>query len=528
MSFLMIENPGIADPQAFTILGATTKRDSENSHTIGVFGSGNKHSVATCLRHHLTPTVFCGNLRLEFGTRPMMMDDKSFDRVQVKYGGRDKQGVNRSNTEDLGFVLDYGAHDWLGMDLALREFVSNSIDRAVQEVDTDFGTEYLKRNDIPPDMSESQRQEMSLALKEYCNSPGYAPWDNVAVKVVEENQVRAKSGCTRVFIPMNVEVFKFYENLGKWFLHFSEPALLKQTILPKKDRNVTDRQSAVIYRRGVRVREVLSSPMPSIFDYNLEDLKLDESRQVEDYTVKNMATVALSNADAHILQKLFLTFDECEVIKEVSIEKPKYWEHTFDSYTLYEQWASEPTLKRRREEWSKATRHVYGETMIAGTEFQVEMAGRKGHRAKKIPLNFATACDRYTDRTVYHSLSLDDREGRDVIPAMADATVASTMVWECLKAFDMTKGKEPPKVFCFRQMIESESLVHGFQRGDSIYLNTHLCTDRGDANHLNELLVLAAVEEVSHYITGAADMSRDFQSFAFTLAAKLMKYRVGV
>ena len=36
---------------------------------------------------------------------------------------------NRSSTEDLGFVLDYGKQDWDEVALALREFVSNAIDR---------------------------------------------------------------------------------------------------------------------------------------------------------------------------------------------------------------------------------------------------------------------------------------------------------------------------------------------------------------------------------------------------------------
>ena len=41
----------------------------------------------------------------------------------VKFGGKDANGVQRSATEDLGFVLEYGAADWLSVDLALREFV---------------------------------------------------------------------------------------------------------------------------------------------------------------------------------------------------------------------------------------------------------------------------------------------------------------------------------------------------------------------------------------------------------------------
>ncbi len=527
-TYLMIENPGVAPPEAFTLLGATTKRGSQNQLTVGSFGSGNKHGCAVCIRHEIAPTVFCGSLRLEFGTRQIEMEGTKFDRVQVKFGGKDKQGVNRSGTEDLGFVLDYGATDWATIDLALREFVSNALDRAVQEADVLFACDYLKKHNIIPDTaSESDRQQAHLALVEYRQSAKYAPWDKVVIEVVEAKRVRAKADHTRVFIPLNAEVFNFYENLGKWFLHFSEPELLKQTILPKANRNLTDRRSAVIYRRGVRVREVLSSSLPSLFDYNLE-VKLDESRQVDDYVVKNAATQAIANGDIQSLSKLFMSFDECESSKE-GLPNPKYWEHQFDAYALYEQFTPDELKKTRRETWSKAARHVYGETMIAATDTQIDMAGRKGHKAKKIPFNYAMACETYTERqTVYQSLSLDDREGREVTPPMKDATVVTNMVWECLTAFDMTKGKEPPKVFCFRQLVESEAILLGFRRGDSIYLNSSICSEVGDARFFSELLIETAIEEISHYVTEASDCSRDFQTFAFTLAAKLVKFRIGV
>ena len=84
------------------------------------------------------------------------------------------------------------------------------------------------------------------------------PWEGVKVELVPEEKVRAKKGYTRVFVPAdNEEVIRFFANLGKWFLHFSEPESIMQAILPKKARNLdADCHTAVIYRRGVRVREI--------------------------------------------------------------------------------------------------------------------------------------------------------------------------------------------------------------------------------------------------------------------------------
>ena len=61
-AYLKIENPGVADSRAFTLLGASTSRNSDNNKTIGKFGSGNKHGVADLLRHGLSTTIFGGSL----------------------------------------------------------------------------------------------------------------------------------------------------------------------------------------------------------------------------------------------------------------------------------------------------------------------------------------------------------------------------------------------------------------------------------------------------------------------------------
>ena len=262
-AFLKIENIGVCPPEGFTVLGVSLADTSANEGVIGTFGSGSKHGVAVLLRNNLPPVVFAGTLKLEFSTRPQTVADsqasKEFRRVVIKYGGTDPlTGANRSSTEDLGFVLEYGKQDWNEVAMALREFVSNAIDRTIRE-----------RGD----------------------------WSGVTIEIVEESQVRAKRNHTRVFVPMNAEVLDFYNNLGRWFLHFSEPKSLSKAILPKNNRNLGDRKAAVIFRRGVRVREFESSDTESLFDYNLNDLTIDESRKASDWDVKHHCGKALASAD---------------------------------------------------------------------------------------------------------------------------------------------------------------------------------------------------------------------------------------
>ena len=136
-AYLKIENIGVCPPEGFTVLGVSFADTNDRQGVIGQFGSGNKHSIAVCLRNDISPLVFCSNLRLEFFTRPQQVSDglasKDFGRVCVRFGGTDSTGATRSSTEDLGFVLDYGKQDWNEIALALREFISNSIDRSIRE-----------------------------------------------------------------------------------------------------------------------------------------------------------------------------------------------------------------------------------------------------------------------------------------------------------------------------------------------------------------------------------------------------------
>src|ERR1051325_9455745 len=377
-AYLKIENVGVCPPEGFTVLGVSLADTSNHEGVIGQFGSGNKHGVAVCLRHGLAPIVFAGTLKLEFSTRPQTVSDsqasKEFGRIVVKYGGTDQiTGASRTSTEDLGFVLDYGKHDWNEVALALREFVSNAIDRSIREK---------------------------------------SDWSGVKLEVVEEAQVRAKKDYTRVFIPLNTEVFEFYHNIGKWFLHFSEPESLSKAILPKKNRNLGDRKAAVIYRRGVRVREFESSDQESLFDYNLNDLTIDESRKASDWDVKHHCGKALGNADKEILALLF--------DRLLNSDKP-VWEFGFDTYSLQPTYrdSAEDEL-RKRQNWQEAFATVAGDDAVLTGEASVDQLERKGYKPIKAPENLVRAAEQYGVQSPAKVLSADELSGRAVKPPTPD------------------------------------------------------------------------------------------------------------
>ncbi len=419
-AYLKIENPGVAPTEGFTVLGISMANTSSNQGIVGLFGSGSKLSVAVLLRNEITPIVFAGSLKMEFSTRPQTVNDgiasRDFGRVVVKFGGTDPiTGASRSSTADLGFVLSYGEKDWTEPSLALREFVSNAIDRSIREI---------------------------------------GDWSGVKIEIVSESQVRAKAGFTRVFVPLTNEVLEFYNNLGKWFLHFSEPESLTKAILPKAYRNLGERKAAVIYRRGVRVREFESSDTESLFDYNLNDLSIDESRKASDWDVKHSAGKALANADRSILAILF---------DRLLNSTESVWEFAFDIYSLQPNYYDTfEVTEQRRKVWQEAFTMVAGNDAVLTGKGTVNQLERKGYTPIVAPENLVNAASLYGVQTSSKVLSADELVGREITEPTIDAQNAVDFVWSCIEQIGLTNGKTKPPVKSFTSILDAGVMLNGY------------------------------------------------------------------
>jgi hypothetical protein len=479
-AYLKIENPGVCPAVGFTLLGASMKGDHSAPGTIGKFGSGNKHSTATLLRANVRPVIFCGQLKLEFFTREEPISDgittTIAKRLFVKYSGREESGKSRSSNEDMGFTLEYGKYDWTEVSMALREFTSNAIDMAIK-------------------WNAHHKKEVRH------------PWDGATVTVVEESQVRAESGVTRVFVPLNNDVLNFYNNICKWFLHFSEPHLLESCLLPKRNRNLSDKNCAVIYRRGVLVREI-SGDVPSVFDYNLNNLAVDEARNVDDYKLRALCAVAVAHAAPHELVKIMQT--------------EKHWEHNFDAYYLKPAWGErENQLAARKKNWSAAVDLLGDHAVLVSVGCEADRIARKGFTPVMVSSSILEAAEAYGARSTLKILTEDERVGREVIPANAAAIAAVDWCWDKIVLAGMDNGKQKPPVHCFVPLMNAEEIVHGFYRDGEVYISENISSGTSVA------LRQTALEELIHFVTGSGDASRDFQEFATEFAVRIAMKSVG-
>lgn len=471
--YLLIQNPGEAPVEGFTLLGVSTTRDCGVSGVIGQFGSGTKHSINVLLRAGMRVIAYCGKTKLEFLTRTDTIADglctKEVKRVYVQFGGTSTKLL------DLGWVLDFGAIDWTEVGMALREFISNAIDRTLREESGQF----------------------EAAIHE----------GRLAVRKVPEMDMRAKSGYTRVYIEATPEVDKYLAELPKRFLHFSDrPSDVKRRFLPKTDRNLTERRSAMIYREGVLVRELQDSPVASLYDYNFpaKDICVDESRNSNEYTIR--ASCAKLMRDATVEELL-------PVLRSIAHNEATF-EAGFDAMYLCSDW--ETPKEEQKRAWTQAWKAVAGDSVICDSNAQRDLVARKGFTPVPITASsWAKASAKFGILTATAVLSTHEAKGRvacDVTPA---ATQAVATVWSWLESFKMTRGMNPPQIACFNDVTDAEIDVMGYYENGTVFIRADIASGE------NDYLLKTALEECVHYVTGSGDNSRDIQNYLIDLVVAL-------
>jgi len=466
MNYLMIQNKGVAPVEGYTLLGLSTTRDCGVDGAIGQFGSGAKHAINVLLRAQVKFWIYCGRTRLEFCTKEETIDDglskKTVEKVMCRLGG------TSTKTIDCGWCLDFGAIDWNETAMAIREFVSNTIDRTIR-----------------------QEGDFIKSMKD----------GNLSVIPQTEDQRRAREGYTRIYIEMGPEIQKYYGELPKRFLHFSpDPSQVSKSILPKADRNLSNSLTPMIYRCGVLVREISETKLPSLFDYNFRpaELSIDECHNSSEYATRGACAWLMRGTSKENLAAIF----------ESLVAGDQTFESEADSYYLCPSWDTPSGVEKQT--WQEGWARTAGDAVMVDEAAKevVQHIQRKGHDVKPVKASaWLTTSERFGIKTANNILSDSEQKGRVTTLATEAAVKAVETVWAWLVELEMTQGKEIPEVGCYRDIMHAESEIHGFYEDGTVYL-------RGDiADGLNKYLLKVAYEEVCHYVTGATDSSRDLQSF---------------
>ena len=184
--YLEIKSFGEIDIQAFTLIGASTKRG--NSSMIGMYGSGNKYSIATLLNQNIGFKVFSGESEIKFTTKDQNFRDQEFKVILVN-------GVETSLTTTMG------GKDWQNAFAPIREIYSNALD---------------------------EDSEATLS---------------------KTNKLTAEKGYTKFYIEFTEEVAHFYKNIHLYFCT-TNPKVLFSNENGSMYSN-TDNESVRLFRKGI-------------------------------------------------------------------------------------------------------------------------------------------------------------------------------------------------------------------------------------------------------------------------------------
>jgi len=153
-NYLKIQSQGEIETEAFTLIGASSKRN--DSSKIGFFGSGLKYSISALLRNNIDFKVFQGEKEIKFETVDKNFRDEIYKAISV-------------NGQETSMTTTMGGQDWDLPFAPIREIYSNALD-----------------------------EDEDALLK-------------------KESSLHGESGSTTIFIEMNENVNHFFENFDSYF-----------------------------------------------------------------------------------------------------------------------------------------------------------------------------------------------------------------------------------------------------------------------------------------------------------------------
>lgn len=422
--FLAIRSTSRTNSVDMFTLGVSTARGTDK---IGQFGSGSLMGVLLWLRAFGESPVFMLNgSKVSFYARPERMSDgKAFSRVYM---------VENGVTTPLSVSLDYGIKDWTDPIMALREWISNAIDQGA-------------------DLTKS-------------------------IDVVDAIDATESEVC--VFVPFNGTCQKYWQDIHKYFLHFTGK---EKVVVIEKDAI----SKCAVYRRGVLIRELDEQ---SIFDYNL-DFDISESRngssdsmtyKISDVVMGSHFGKNLSEDQRKVVLRHVLNHANC-----IEIRLPSWREHLNDT-------------------WQSVI-----SALPEGMRFS--MPGISTENATAIdPKWYKMIAALCPNRDGLLSFGQAAKDGHVIVPTPPETTKLVNFIWGVIKGLGLDNGKEMPKVEVFKTKDGKPTNSLGYYSNGVVSIWLDQCSSKQ-----------TILEELCHHASGESDCTRSFQEYLFRLTTELIE-----
>lgn len=300
-----------------------------------------------------------------------------------------------------------------------------------------------------------------------------APISSVIIKKIGPGDIGGEVGKTRIFVKLADTVQQYVDNMNESFLHFVGKD--KDKYLPNEGG-----EFCRVYKRGVVVCRL---KQPSVFHYNSRHIRLDESRNADSYVCKHAIGSIVSEMEVADLAKVFQAVARNKHIAEYNLPETSLYFCSSDA--------------------NKAWKLAFGEGILCPETSPVvaKFIQDKG----QIPILMPEAY--YNKLIAVQGITSDinyrTKDNHECFPPTDEMMKAVNKAWTVCSAVSKIY-KAFPKVVGFKPMMDAQSQTYGQYSNNTVYLHTELS---------GEMLFKVALEEVVHHITGAGDMSRDFQDY---------------
>jgi hypothetical protein len=313
-------------------------------------------------------------------------------------------------------------------------------------------------------------------------------WRQISTDVVDN--VRCKKGTTRVFVEFDARVRDYYARIGEYFLHWSGEQ--NKRVLAKVEPSPVR-----FHRLGVFVREQTRDV--SLWNYNADStLPIDESRNMDSYKTRSQCAKILTDGEHQ---------DELRKTLRILAKDSHFYEGEFSSWYLNQ-------INVRT-----AFVEEFGEsTYVTQNDIVAAKIREKGYSVVVLPSGYVDAINGATGESNLSAESMlgamDKREEFTETEPTMDCLDMVQHVWDQLDSASMTCGREMPDVKTFVSHMNEGSQTYGFWDAcEPSIIHLH------DDHATNPKTIL---EELTHYITHAADETRDFQDFVLRFATRIM------
>jgi len=432
----MVANKGEIDLAGIRLLGLSRKDDSK----IGQFGTGLKEAITMLLRDGTNIWVFAGMNRVDFQIRQKDGHDEVCFHLTEPVNDW-AAGV----WHGMGIHPNFGKRDWHCAFQALREIICNAYDE------------------------EGMYHTMT------------------------DDAIYGEAGHTKIVIEST-------RDLAEEYVKLEDKLLFLNNVVPFDENkygkilNKDPRRGKLlwVFHRQVFV-QCAEDELPSLFDYDLSLLELNESRSADWYSCKCQIGYAIGASSLNTITEFLRKVSDSSI--------GAYYEGYIDDVYL------RAGANYKFDNWRTAWVNLHGEAAVACSNddpYFADKLQRMGYKVVCVPRKFLRFFEDIDIPTYVKVLTEDDRNRIEV---KNHSLACVDLVWSRLTAVGITT-KPCPNNYSFTQdTTAGGEAIFGFVRDNEIYINESIIGSPKER--------IVVLEECVHALTKASDMTRDLQSWLF-------------